>query len=111
MSLTILKGVKCTLIKPHPQSIELIKKHFAGLTNVTFHETTIYDYNGKIELVQRRSSTFLSELNNSPAITKDNYKTDDNDKFTVDCKTFDKLDDGTIDLQSIDIEGSEWFVL
>jgi hypothetical protein len=29
----------------------------------------------------------------------------------VRCTTFDRLDDGSIDLISIDTEGSEWFVL
>lgn len=107
----IFKGVKCTLVEPDPKSIELIKNHFEGLTNVMLHETAIYDYNGTIELVQRRASTFISKLNSSPAIINDSYEVDDDDKFTVTCKTFDKIDDGTIDLLSIDIEGSEWFVL
>jgi hypothetical protein len=33
------------------------------------------------------------------------------DKFVVEARTFDQIDDGTIDLLSVDVEGSEWFVL
>lgn len=36
---------------------------------------------------------------------------DDRDICIVEGKTFDSLDDETIDLLSVDVEGSEWFVL
>lgn len=41
----------------------------------------------------------------------DKYVSDETKKIIVESKTFDKIDDGTIDLISIDIEGGEWYVL
>ena len=38
------------------------------------------------------------------------YKNNENN-FNVECKVFSDIDDGTIDLLSIDIEGGEWYVL
>ncbi|MFC2135952.1 FkbM family methyltransferase [Bacteroidota bacterium] len=104
-------GVKCTLVEPDPKSIQLIKEHYSDLSNVELHEVALFDYNGEIELVQRCASTFVKDLPSSPSIINDDYKISDNDKFTVECKTFDKIDDGSIDLLSVDIEGSEWFVI
>lgn len=41
----------------------------------------------------------------------DNYVSDSENKINVEAKTFDEIDDGTIDLLSVDIEGGEWFVI
>ncbi len=70
-----------------------------------------YDHHGVLELVQRNASTFVSTLPYSPAQINDNYHIQQEDTFTVECRKFDELDDGTIDLLSIDTEGSEWYVL
>ena len=107
----IKTGVKCTLVEPDPKSIQLIKEHYSEFRNVELHENALFDYNGEIELVQRSASTFVKDLPSSPSIINDDYEIDDKDKFTVECKTFDKIDDGSIDLLSVDIEGSEWFVI
>lgn len=107
----IKAGVKTTLVEPDPKSIKQIKEHFAGFKNITLHEVAIFDRNGEIELIQREASTFVSELKISPAILNDNYQITDGDKFVVKAVTFDKVDDGSIDLLSIDVEGSEWYIL
>ena len=107
----IVQGVKCTLVEPNPGSIELIKAHFSNFGNIVLYKAAIYDYNGKIELVQRNASTFISALNNTPAIINDSYTIKDDDKFVAESKTFDKIDDGCIDLLSVDVEGSEWYVI
>lgn len=104
-------GVKTTFVEPNMSSIELIKKHFSGKNNITLHEVAIYDRNEKIKLVQREASTFLSFLATSPAIVNDEYIINDNDLFEVTAKRFDEIDDGTIDLLSVDVEGSEWYVI
>ena len=70
-----------------------------------------FDINGKIKLAQREASTFVSQLEASPAIVNDGYVLQEADEFTVEAVTFDRIDDGTIDLLSVDTEGSEWFVL
>ncbi len=104
-------GIKCTLVEPNPQSVDWIRQHFSGYKNVTLHPVAVYDHNGREELAQRSASTFVSELANSPAIINDDYRLSDKDRFVVDAKTFDEIDDGTIDLLSVDAEGCEWYVI
>jgi FkbM family methyltransferase len=107
----IIKGIKTTLVEPDPQSIELIKQHFSGMDNVTLYPYAVFDRNGEISLIQRNASTFIGELDIAPAIVNDNYQVDAKDSITVTAKKFSELDSGDIDLISIDIEGSEWFVI
>lgn len=107
----IQAGTRCTLVEPDPSSIEKIRRSFAANRNVTLHTVAVYDTNGKLELVHREASTFAADLASSPAIINDGYKIDNRDKFTVEAVTFDRIDDGTIDLLSVDTEGSEWFVI
>lgn len=61
--------------------------------------------------MQRDASTFVSTLPYSPAQINDDYQIRKEDTFAVECRTFDELDDGTIDLLSVDTEGSEWYVV
>lgn len=107
----IKMGIKCTLIEPDPKSIDLIRTFFAGYKNVTLYPIAIYDYSGQVELIQRDASTFISQLPHSPAKINDGYKMDKKDSFLAEAKTFNEIDDGGINLLSVDIEGSEWFVI
>lgn len=107
----IQRGVRCTLVEPDPRSVELIRQQFGKRKNVTLHPVAVYDFNGKVELVQREASTYVSELPVSPAIVNDGYRLDAKDKLVVETKTFNEIDDGAIDLLSVDVEGSEWFVI
>jgi FkbM family methyltransferase len=102
---------KTTLVEPDPKSIKAIQDFFGSYSNVTLCPFAVYDYNGTMELVQREASTFAADLSASPALVNDNYQVKEEDKFSVECKTFDRIDDGTIDLLSIDTEGCEWFVI
>jgi len=104
-------GVRSTFIEPDPSSIEAIKVYFAGMDNIKIYPVAIFDKTGKVELVQRKASTYLKVLESSPAIVNDEYLIDEKDTFTVDAVRFDEIDDGTIDLLSIDIEGGEWLVI
>jgi len=107
----IKAGTRCTLVEPEPSSIDKIRQSFATNKNVTLHTVAVYDTNGSLELVHREASTFVANLASSPAIINDGYMLDNSDRFTVEAVTFDKIDDGTIDLLSVDTEGSEWFVI
>jgi FkbM family methyltransferase len=104
-------GIRTTLVEPDHASIARIKERFGGYDNVTLHEVAAYEFEGELELSQRDASTFVSELEASPAIVNDGYEVNEDDKFSVRCTTFDTLDDGSIDLISIDTEGSEWYVI
>ena len=107
----IQSGITATIVEPDPESIRRIKEHFSGFSNINLYEVAVYKQSGKISLAQRDASTFISELDSSPAIINDEYEVKDVDIFEVDAKRFDEIDDGTIDLLSIDIEGGEWYVL
>jgi FkbM family methyltransferase len=107
----IMQGVRCTLVEPDPDSALAIRHYFAGQPNVTLHSVAVYDHPGQLELVRRGPSTFVAELTDTPATVNDRYQLNENDKFVVEARTFDQIDDGTIDLLSVDTEGSEWFVI
>ena len=106
-----VRGVRTTLVEPDPASIQRIETAFGERPNVTLHPVAVFDVNGEIKLAQREASTFVSQLEASPAIVNDGYVLQEADEFTVEAVTFDRIDDGTIDLLSVDTEGSEWFVL
>ena len=107
----IQMGIESALVEPDLKSIEAIKTYFTNHKNVTLYPIAVYDYDGKIELTQRQASTFVSALPNSPALSNDIHKKNSSDSFVADAKTFDQIDNGNIDLLSIDIEGGEWFVI
>lgn len=104
-------GVKTTLVEPDPDSISLIKSQFSNKNNVTLYEVAVFDFNGEVELYKRESSTFVSSLSASPALINDDCDIQTVEKFTAKAVLFSEIDDGTIDLISIDTEGSEWFVI
>jgi len=107
----ILQNVRCTLVEPDPQCVSRIRERFAGRNNVTLHPVAIDDRKGELELAQRGASTFAAKLSVSPTVVNDEYRLSRDDIFTVTAVTFDEIDDGTIDLLSVDIEGGEWFVI
>ncbi len=105
------EGIRSTFVEPDPSSIDGIKKSFSELDNVKIYPVAVYDQSGRVELIQRKASTYLKVLESSPAIINDEYRFNEEDVFSVDAVTFDEIDDGSIDLLSIDIEGGEWFVI
>ena len=105
------EGIKSTFVEPDPSSLKITKEYFKDMDNVIIHPVAIFDTSGKVELVQRKASTYLKSLDASPAIINDEYVTNESDTFIVDAVTFNEIDDGNIDLLSIDIEGGEWFVI
>jgi len=103
--------LRTTLVEPDPKSIAAIQTYFRDYPNVQLLPYAAFDHDGTLELVQRNASTFVSTLPHSPALVNDNYQIRQEDKFTVECRLFSKLDDATIDLLSVDTEGSEWYVI
>ena len=104
-------GVRTTLVEPDSRSIAEIRNYFSGKSNIVLITKAIYDYDGRLELVQRDASTFASALAVSPAIVNDRYVPNDSDKFTVECCRFNEIDKGNFDLVSADTEGCEWYVV
>jgi FkbM family methyltransferase len=103
--------IRTTLVEPDPKSITAIQRYFVDYDNVRLLPYAIYDYNGVLELVQRAASTFVADLPYSPAQVNDHYEVRQEDTFSVECKKFDEIDDGSIGLLSVDTEGCEWYVL
>lgn len=106
----IKDGIRATLVEADPVTIEKIKVYFSDY-NIELFPVAIWDYNGTIQLSKADASTFVTDLKGSPAIINDHYKVNEENTFEVPCKVFSDIDDGTIDLLSIDIEGSEWYVI
>ena len=106
----IKDGVKATLVEADPVTVEKIRDYFKGY-NITIHPFAVWDTNGTLQFSKAASSTFATELPNSPALENDNYQIDAANTFEVPCRVFSDLDEGNIDLLSIDIEGGEWYAL
>lgn len=107
----IEKNIKSLLIEPDPESIALIKKEWGERKNLTLKTVACTDFEGTIDLHKAGSSSFVSSTKNSPAMVNDSYDIRNNISTKVDAKKFSSEDPGDIDLISIDIEGSEWYVI
>lgn len=107
----INEGVRTTLVEPDPKSIKEIKSIFKDKLNVILHPVAVFDYDGELELSPLAASTFVSTLTASPALINSSHVPKDEEKFTVKCLKFDKIDDGSIELLSVDTEGCEWYVI
>jgi len=103
-------GVRATLVEADPDTVEKIRAEFTGL-NVRVCPVAVWDTTGTLQLSKAASSTFATALPSSPALENDRYAISQETTFEVPCVRFSELDDGTIDLLSIDIEGAEWYVL
>lgn len=107
----IQDGIRATLVEPLPDKIESIKQYFGNNQNVKLFPYAVYDREGVLDLFNKGASTFVGELKSSPALVNDKYIAKPEDKITVQAKLFSSIDDGTIDLLSVDTEGCEWYVL
>lgn len=106
----IQDGVKATLVEADPDTVKKIETYFAGFP-IKVVPVAVWDTSGVIKLSKAAASTFVSELKSSPAIVNDQYQVNKETTFEVPCKMFSEIDDGTIDLLSVDIEGGEWYVI
>lgn len=107
----IKDGIATTLVEADPNFVIQMKEYFKDQSNITFVEAAVYDENGTVELCRKASSTFISTLDKSPALINDGYKVAEEDKFTAKAIKFSEVDDGDLDLLSVDIEGAEWYVI
>ncbi len=107
----IRDGVRTTLVEADPQIVEQCKASFGAMDHVTIHGVAVSDTAGALRLYRVGASTFAEGLPDSPARANDSYDPNEADSFTVDAVQFSAIDDGTIDVLSIDVEGGEWYVL
>lgn len=106
----IREGIHTTLVEADPITVEKIKAAF-GQFNITLQPVAVWESRGRIQLSRVGASTFVSALDSSPAIENDGYRPREEDSFEADSVLFSDIDDGTIDLLCVDIEGAEWHVL
>lgn len=108
----IRDGVPAMLVEADPQCVARIHDFFrAEGGRVRVMPYAVWDTNGRIALYRTNSSTFAEGVSGSPATVNDAYVPSEGDRFEVEARKFSELDDGGIDLLSIDIEGAEWYVL
>jgi FkbM family methyltransferase len=107
----IYEGKDTILVEPNPPAIEAINTFFKDYKNIRLFPFAIYSHNGKLVLSNAEASTFVSELPASPALINDKYQINEQKNVEVECRIFSEIDEGNIDLLSIDTEGCEWFVL
>ncbi|MBO0935136.1 FkbM family methyltransferase [Fibrella sp. HMF5335] len=106
----IKDGIAATLVEADPDVAVDIAIYFSRY-NILVHPVAMWDYNGTLQLSKAAASTFVSALASSPALENDGFQVATGATFDVPCKRFSEIDTGAFDLLSIDIEGSEWYVL
>jgi FkbM family methyltransferase len=107
----IRNGITTTLVEAEPTTVDRIRNYYSSFTNVTLYPVAVADEKGSLSFYKRGDSTFASNLPFSPSTVNDRYKAAPSDQFIVPAVPFNEIDNGCIDLLSIDIEGGEWFVL
>lgn len=107
----IKDGCKASLFEPDPGCVEKIRSYFSEYSAVEVFPYAITDYVGKASLYQKGASSFLDNLEVSPAKANDSYVPSNEDKLEVEARKFSEFDDGGIDLLSVDTEGGEWYVI
>jgi hypothetical protein len=106
----IVSGVRATLVEADPLMVERIRTHFSGCANLTVHAVAACDFEGTVELCRVGPSTFVRGQS-SPAAVNDGYRECEADTFTAPARLFSRLDDGSVELLSVDVEGVEWWVI
>ncbi len=88
-----------------------IIKEYSKYSYVEVYNVAIFnECKDSVTLYDRGAASFIEGLK-APNVINKGYKEDKKDSFTVEAKTFDLYDDGSIDIITIDIEGAEWYVL
>ncbi len=107
----IQRGAEAVLVDADPICVQKTQAFFEGNTRVSVVNCAVADSPGEVKMYRVGASTFLGTLEKSPALVNDAYKPSEKDEFSVAAVTFDKIDNGKIDVLIIDIEGAEWYVL
>lgn len=104
-------GTRATLVECDPVTVEALRARWGARANVRIVDCAVADAPGTLTLHRAGASTFGANVPVSPATVNDGYVVGRGESFCVPAVTFDTIDDGTIDVLTIDIEGGEWFVL
>lgn len=111
-------GHSVELFEPHPDAFKSLEENYSFMQNVKLHNFAVGDEEGEVEFIDYGEGSFIASLSNPPVKQDDPMHLWDNPNFSnshrklkVKCDTFDKYDDGDIDLLLLDMEGFEWSVI
>ncbi len=104
-------NIRTTLVEADPDIVQSLQEYFADRPNVHIIHTAVYHTEGTLTMCRAGASTFAKDLPTSPALANDRYTPNESETFSVRSQRFEQVDDGTIDVLSIDTEGCEWYVL
>jgi FkbM family methyltransferase len=107
----ITDGVQSTLVEADPVTVAELHRYFANAPHVRVIDKAVYHRACTLEFCKAEASTFVKEISASPALMNDRFNIHEAQTFSVEANTFDTMDDGSIDVLSIDTEGCEWYVL
>ena len=107
----IQDGTRTTLVECDPAVVTALHARFDAMPNVHILPVAVADEASTLTFYRTGASTFGSNVPSSPALVNDGYKPSERDVFTVPAVTFDTIDDSSIDVLSVDVEGGEWYVL
>src|SRR5674476_37134 len=80
----IKDNIRATLVEADAVTVEKIKDYFKGYPIQVF-AVAVWDSNGTIKLSKAAASTFVTELESSPAIINDKYRISEENTFEVPC--------------------------
>jgi FkbM family methyltransferase len=107
----IERSVRTTLVECDPRTVAALEARWGHCAHVRIVGVAVADSPGTLTVHRAGASTFGANVPQSPATVNDGYRIEHGESFTAPAVTFDTLDDGTINVLVIDIEGAEWFVL
>ena len=119
----ISEDCRLDIVEPIPRNLAAIREIYKDYPNVFVHPYAIWKEAGTIRMYDIERISYVEGVA-SPAIgTYDGmsapgvpartlgYKPREEDVIEVEAVTFDQLDDGSIDMLDLDMEGSEWYAL
>ena len=96
------------IFEPSPQHLAKIREIYADYSNVRIHPYAIWKERGQLLFHDQGATSFVEGVA-CPAICNDWPV--QNNVITVEARTFDEFDDGSVSMMDIDTEGSEFYVL
>lgn len=111
------------IVEPVPRNLAAIREIYKDYPNVFVHSYAVWKESGPLKMYDLERVSYVDGVA-SPAIgTYDgmaapnvvartlSYKPKEENLVEVEAVTFDQLDDGSIDMLDLDMEGSEWYAL
>lgn len=99
------------IIEPVPANIEAIRLNYGDEPKVQLHPVAVWHTPGTITMHNLGALSYVEGITQPPAVIGFGYQKDEALMIDVAAVTFDMIDDGTIDMLDLDMEGSEYYAL